>query len=171
MARRCNAADFSQLVAQARLEVPDFNATTDIIVGFPGETDGEWQQTLDFVERIGFGQLHIFTYSPRPGTRAADLPGQVDREIRKARSQELHTLGHRLKKANLEAYIRREFPVLIEGKALAGEDGCEVWGGYTPNFMRVSISIPAGLPLENIIRRVHLESVADSGEQLIATLL
>ena len=171
MARRCATADFSRLIEQARLEVPDFNVTTDIIVGFPGETDDEWRQTLDFVERTGFGQLHIFTYSPRPGTRAAGLPGQVDRETKKARSQELHALGQRLKTANMEACVGRRFPVLIEGKPLTGKDGREIWGGYTPNFLRAAVSAPAGLELENSIREVRLERVADAGERIMATLV
>lgn len=58
--------------------MPLFNITTDIIVGFPGESEQEWQQTLEYVERTGFGHMHIFSYSRREGTKAAEMPGQID---------------------------------------------------------------------------------------------
>ena len=89
MARRVKSSEFETLVQQAREQVPDFNITTDIIVGFPGETEEEWQQTMAFVEHIGFGHLHIFAYSPRPGTRAVTLPNPVSRDVIRDRSQEL----------------------------------------------------------------------------------
>ncbi len=77
MARRCKTDEFAALVEQARARVPDINISTDIIVGFPGETEEEWAETLAFVRRIGFGHIHIFSYSPRQGTKAAALPDHV----------------------------------------------------------------------------------------------
>jgi len=71
MSRRCKVEDFSTLIDQARTAIPDFNVTTDIIVGFPGETEEEWASTLKNVESIGFGHIHIFAFSPREGTKAA----------------------------------------------------------------------------------------------------
>ncbi|HEB95947.1 MAG TPA: tRNA (N(6)-L-threonylcarbamoyladenosine(37)-C(2))-methylthiotransferase MtaB, partial [Sedimenticola thiotaurini] len=116
MARRCKAAEFERLVERARRAVPDFNLTTDIIVGFPGETPEEWRQTLELVGRIGFGHLHIFAYSPRPGTRAATMPDPVPRQVIRERSEQLHALGRRLKRETLSRYPGRRFPVLIEGR-------------------------------------------------------
>jgi len=171
MARRCNTSEFRQLVEEARHAIPNLNITTDIIVGFPGETEVEWQQTLNFVEEIGFSHLHIFTYSPRPGTKAAELPDQVNREIRKARSQTLHTLGQSLRQISLKANIGQKVSVLMEGKPKTEEDGQETWSGYTPNFLRVMVKTTPGLVLENSIQTVQLENITNSGEQLTATLV
>jgi len=171
MARRCSTADFQQLIEQARQKVPNFCATTDIIVGFPGETADEWQQTLAFVEAMQFSHLHIFSYSPRPGTKAAELPGQIDRETQKQRSQELHDLGQKLKQANQQKYLGQTFSVLIENKTEAGETAQTLWSGYTPNFLRVSIATPTGLALENCIRQVRLETLSDTGDYILASLI
>jgi len=83
MARRCKTAEFRQMVEQARTEIPFFNITTDIIVGFPGETEQEWQESLEFIEETGFSHIHIFTYSPRQGTKAATLPNAVPNALKK----------------------------------------------------------------------------------------
>lgn len=166
MARRCKQSEFSRLAELAREQVADFNLTTDIIVGFPGETEAEWQQTLEFVERIGFGHLHIFAYSPRPGTRAASLPNPVSRAVIRQRSEALHQLGEQLKSATLERFVGRRFPVLIEGPPATGEN----WQGYTPNFLRVEIEQPATLSLENRIETVRLQRIGASGDTLIGTL-
>jgi len=171
MARRCSTADFRQLIEQARLQVPNFCVTTDIIVGFPGETDDEWQQTLTFVEQMGFSHLHIFSYSPRPGTKAAELPDHIDRETQKQRSQALHELGQRLKQANQQANLGQEFPVLIEGKAETNEKGEAIWSGYTPNFLRVAIPAPTGLALDNSIQQVRLGALSDTGDHILASLV
>ncbi len=171
MARRCSTADFRQLIEQARQRVPNFCVTTDIIVGFPGETDDEWQQTLTFVEQMGFSHLHIFSYSPRPGTKAAELPEHIDRERQKQRSQALHALGQQLKQANQQANLGEEFPVLVEGKAEAKEKGEAIWSGYTPNFLRVAVQAPTGLALENTIQQVQLKALSDTGDYILATLL
>jgi threonylcarbamoyladenosine tRNA methylthiotransferase MtaB len=139
MARRCKRAEFLALVAQARRSVADFNLTTDILVGFPGEGEADWRQTLELVEAIGFGHLHIFGFSPRPGTRAAELPDPIDPEVIRARSRELHALGERIKRQVLAGYVGRRLPVLIEGRH--GDQG---WAGYTPNFLRVILPEDGG---------------------------
>ena len=123
MARRCRRDEFRQLVSQARARIEGFNITTDIIVGFPGESEVEWQQTLAFVEEVGFGHLHIFAYSPRQGTKAASLPGPVSRDIKRQRSETLHQLGEKMKRQTLKAHLGMTMPILVEGsieKGLAG---------------------------------------------------
>lgn len=168
MARRCKRSEFQRLVDQARREVPDFNISTDIIVGFPGETDNEWRQTLDLVEQVRFGHLHIFAYSPRPGTRAAAMPNPVPRDVIRARSRQLHEIGQRIKKEVLEGYLGRRFAVLIEG-AHATESGC--LAGYTPNFLRISIENPGGNnELVNTIREINCCEVSASGDGLVGEL-
>jgi len=171
MARRCSTADFQQLIEQARQRVPNFCVTTDIIVGFPGETDDEWQQTLSFVEQMQFSHLHIFSYSPRPGTKAAELLGQVDRETQKQRSQSLHDLGQSLKQTNQQANLGQEFSVLFENTTETNEKGEAIWNGYTPNFLRVAAPAPAGAVLENCIRQVQLEALTDTGDHVLASLV
>ncbi len=166
MSRRCRRADFTSLVKQARDRVPDLNLTTDIIVGFPGESPAEWAQTLAFVEEIGFGHLHIFTYSPRPGTKAAGLPDQVAAETKRARSRELHRLAQEMKRATLERYLGRMVPVLIEDQDRDGR-----WSGYTPNFLRVTLAEATGPALGNQIRAVRLEALDTAGETLHGHLL
>lgn len=161
MSRRCRRADFTALVDQARARVPDLNLTTDIMLGFPGESAAEWAQTLAFVEEIGFGHLHIFTFSPRPGTKAAALPDQVDAQTKRARSWQLHRLARDMKRANLERYLGRAFPVLIEDQDQDGR-----WSGYTPNFLRASIPETTESGLGNQICSVSLEAVDAAGETL-----
>jgi threonylcarbamoyladenosine tRNA methylthiotransferase MtaB len=168
MARRCKTSEFQRITEQARGQVPDFNLTTDVIVGFPGETEAEWRQTLDYVEHIGFGHLHIFAFSPRPGTRAASLPDPVPRELIRARSQALHELGQRLKQETLERYLGRRMQVLVEDRQL--ETGNE-WSGYTPNFLRVALAIAdtQDRDLSNRILDVTLTGIAPEGDRLQAS--
>ena len=93
MARRCKTEEFTAIVTQLRDKIPHFNITTDIIVGFPAESEQEWQDSFDTIQNIGFGHIHIFTYSRREGTKAATLPDQVHNDIKKHRSQQLHELA------------------------------------------------------------------------------
>jgi threonylcarbamoyladenosine tRNA methylthiotransferase MtaB len=159
MARRCKSEEFARLVAQARRQVPDINITTDIIVGFPGETAREWEESLRFIETLGFGDIHVFTYSLREGTKAAAMGGQVPVEIKKERSRVLHELALAQKRALLERFAGREMPVLWENR----KDGAD--RGYTPNYLRVAQPTPeAGL--SNRITQVRLSEVDASGEFL-----
>jgi threonylcarbamoyladenosine tRNA methylthiotransferase MtaB len=169
MARRCRTAEFAAMLAEARAAVPDLHVTTDIIVGFPGESDAEWAQTLAFVEQQGFGHLHIFAYSPRAGTKAAALANPVPRDLKRRRSEQLHTLGERLKRQTLARFVGRDCEVLIEGRPTAGEDGTPQWSGYTPNFLRVTLR--SGRNLENRLVRVRCDAVCSDGKALVGTPL
>ncbi|MCB1761281.1 MAG: tRNA (N(6)-L-threonylcarbamoyladenosine(37)-C(2))-methylthiotransferase MtaB [Gammaproteobacteria bacterium] len=168
MARRCKRAEFQRLVESARATVADLNLSTDIIVGFPGEQEQDWRQTLDLCEQIGFGHIHIFAFSPRSGTRAAALPDSLPREVIRARSQQLHELGRRMKRELLQTQLGRRYPVLFEGDPQF--DG--VAGGYSPNFLRVGVDSPVGCgSLCNRIHLVRITAVADDGESLLGELL
>ncbi len=164
MSRRCRSAEYRRLVAQARDQVRGFNVTTDIIVGFPGETEHEWQQTLEFAERMGFGHIHVFAYSPRSGTKAADMPGQLPREVKRERSRQLHALAAASRRQVLERSIGAEYEVLVEGR----DAGDGRWSGYTPNFLRVELQDEPDSDLENLIVRVRCLKLSDDGERLIA---
>ena len=141
MARRCNTTEFAQLVDRLRRSVPDINITTDLIVGFPGETEAEWQETLGFVEHIGFGRIHTFGFSARQGTAAAAMPGQVASHVKKVRSRDLHELAESQGIAFAARYLGQTLPVLWEGLRRQ-EDGSSRIFGYTPNYLKV------GMPVE-----------------------
>ena len=156
MSRRCKTEDFAQLLNQARDVNPLFNITTDIIVGFPGETEEEWQQSLSFIEQCQFGHIHIFAFSPREGTKAATLPDQMSRDIKRQRSEELHQLAARMKQANLEKMLGQQTSVLFEGNQQLNPDASITWSGYTPNFQRVKVTTKRN-DLCNQILDVQLE--------------
>ena len=140
MARRCKTHAYDELTTALVKAVPNFNITTDIIAGFPGETDEEWRESLAFIETQRFGHIHAFTYSEREGTKAASLPDSVPMAVRQERSRELHQLAERLKQAQLERSVGETADVLWErGREMAEEDGSTVWRhqGYTPNYQRV----------------------------------
>ena len=165
MSRRCKTETFRDLVEQARREVPGFNVTSDIIVGFPGETDDEWSQTLEYIESVGFGHLHIFTYSQREGTKAARLPDQVDTATKKLRSLQLHQLADRLKQDFASNFIGCDMPVLWEKQRL---DGFKAhYSGYTPNYMKVETTVDSTVMLENRIMQTHLTGYSAERQALI----
>jgi len=162
MARRCKTDEFSAIVNRLRMQIPHFNITTDIIVGFPGETEQEWQDSFDFIERTGFGHIHIFTYSPREGTKAATLPDQLSNEIKKQRSQQLHELADTMKRQFFEANVGHSFPVLWEGYSEELDAGKKRVFGYTPNYLRVGCVINQDESLENQIIKARLTAVAEN---------
>lgn len=161
MARRCKTSEFSAIVNRLRAQIPHFNVTTDIIVGFPGETEQEWRESFDFIEQTGFGHVHIFTYSPREGTKAAALPDQLSNEVKKRRSQQLHELADNMKRRVFEANVGNEFPVLWEGYSEALDAGKKRVFGYTPNYLRVGCVINRDESLENQIIKARLTAVAE----------
>ncbi|MGD2116752.1 MAG: tRNA (N(6)-L-threonylcarbamoyladenosine(37)-C(2))-methylthiotransferase MtaB [Chromatiales bacterium] len=163
MARRCRTEEFHELVRQARSSVPGFNITTDIIVGFPGETEQEWQQSIEFIESVGFGHVHIFAFSPRAGTKAATLAHPISQEIKRERSQQLHDLASRMKAEQLQAMVGRDCEVLFEGNPQELENGTTSWSGYTENFFRVSLT-SSGQDLYNRIETVRIIGVSENHE-------
>ncbi len=88
--------------------------TTDVIVGFPGETDEEFEETFEFCKRIGFSQMHIFTFSPRPGTRAAEMPNSVDPQVAQARHQRLADLAKEMTLEFNQSFVGQTVDVLVE---------------------------------------------------------
>lgn len=110
--------------------------TTDVIVGFPGETEEEFEQTKAYLERIHFYEMHIFKYSKRKGTRAAVMPDQIDEQIKAARSEKLTALGHDMSKEFRKFYIGKNEEVLFEEKAVIGDK--EYFVGYTKEYVKVA---------------------------------
>jgi len=171
MSRRCKTADFKRLIDTARKEVPDFNVTTDVIVGFPGETEKEWQESIEFIRLTEFSHIHIFSYSTREGTKAAGLPNQVSKVEKKKRSVQLHQLAAEMKKSYLEKHINREFPILWEGNSITDKTECTRYFGYTPNFIRAQIDVNPGETLTNKILRARITSVHSNGKNILSKLI
>ncbi|MEE9344178.1 MAG: tRNA (N(6)-L-threonylcarbamoyladenosine(37)-C(2))-methylthiotransferase MtaB, partial [Methylococcales bacterium] len=161
MARRCKTTDFATMISKMRTQIADLNITTDMITGFPGETDAEWQQTLEFVEQMQFGSIHIFPYSPREGTRAATLPNQVNPAIRKARASQLAEISQQLKINTMQTFLNQRVAVLWETeKYSAAEDKTLIYG-YTPNYIRVAMeSSDSSAAQSNSINLVTLTNIA-----------
>lgn len=110
--------------------------TTDVIVGFPGEIEEEFEQTKAYLEHIHFYEMHIFKYSKRKGTRAAAMPDQIDEQIKAARSEKLIALGHDMSKEFRKFYIGKNEEVLFEEKAVIGDK--EYFVGYTKEYVKVA---------------------------------
>lgn len=173
MSRRCKTAEFARLVEYAREQVPNFNVTTDIIVGFPNETEQEWQDSLAFVEQIGFGHIHIFAYSPREGTKAARLPNPVPHDIKKQRSQVMHELAAKLRQAALQTQLTQTVDVLWEKAQPVNPHnplGQVRVNGYTPNFFKVSTTVAATKLLENKITATNITAIDETDLRLIGEL-
>lgn len=171
MARRCRSDEFADLVAEARRHIPDVNITTDIIVGFPGETDAEWAESLAFVERMHFGHIHVFGYSPRHGTKAATLPNPVPDAAKKDRSRRLHESAARMKRQQLERHVGRQWDVLWEGYREPQPDGRVRQYGYTPHYLRVATDVPVTVDLAHRLLPVHVERLDEGGDLLIGGVL
>ncbi|HIE51695.1 MAG TPA: tRNA (N(6)-L-threonylcarbamoyladenosine(37)-C(2))-methylthiotransferase MtaB [Armatimonadetes bacterium] len=133
MRRGYRPARFAEIVEQARTLMPDLALTTDVLVGFPGETEEQFQHTYDFCRRMRFSRMHIFKYSPRPGTEAAALPDQIPPAEKERRSRSLHALRDELALAFHQQFVGRRVEVLMETVA----DG---WArGLTPHYVRVLV--------------------------------
>lgn len=153
MRRRYTTEEFLQAAARLRAYFPGCALTTDVIAGFPGETEDEFKQTLDFLQRVGFARLHVFPYSARKGTKAADMPNQVPKAVREARAREMIALGRRTARTYCESLLQTVQPVLFE----TAEEG--VSRGYTPQYMEVTVP---DAPLGEIVT-VRLTELAGEG--------
>ncbi|MCK5735378.1 MAG: tRNA (N(6)-L-threonylcarbamoyladenosine(37)-C(2))-methylthiotransferase MtaB, partial [Spirochaetaceae bacterium] len=114
MKRQYTAAEFETIAEKLRDKIPGFNITTDVIVGFPGESEEDFADTLAVCKRIGFGHIHTFPYSRRDGTRAVDMDGQISQGVKKTRAEEVRKLSQRTKRAYRESLIGSELEVLVE---------------------------------------------------------
>jgi threonylcarbamoyladenosine tRNA methylthiotransferase MtaB len=167
MARRTNQASFRELVTAARAHIPDLNLSTDIITGFPGETEADFAESLAYVEEMAFARLHVFTYSQRPGTAAAKMPGQLPNAVKKERTRRMIELGEKLSLAFHDQFVGQVRYVLWETAVGADKDGLR-WLGYTDNYIRVHAHGTADL--FNRVTLVRLtESRSDGMSGIIET--
>jgi threonylcarbamoyladenosine tRNA methylthiotransferase MtaB len=153
MARKTTPASFRDLVTAARQIKPDVAITTDIIAGFPGETEDEFAESLAFVKEMNFAGGHAFTYSPRPGTGAARMKGQIRPEVAKERNAMYRAAFEESATAYRQKFIGRTLSVLWESTAKLDEHGWQM-EGHTGNYLRVNAI--ASAPRWNEIDNVEL---------------
>ena len=160
MRRRYVAADYRTLLARIRSAIPDVAITTDVMVGFPGETDEEFAVSRQFVAEQGFAQIHVFPYSTRKRTTASKLPDHVDPETKRRRTDDMLALAANSASQFRERFVGRTFPVLFECRSqpLRGD---VAWEGLTDNYLRVRV--PCDENLTNAVADVHVDGVADDG--------
>lgn len=158
MARKTTTESFRKLILAARSVIPDVSITTDLIAGFPGETDEEFSQTLDFVNEMQFSGGHVFSYSPRPGTGATRMKGQIKPELRKRRNRILQEALEESAKSHRERFIGRTMSVLWESTTEYGEYGWRM-EGWTGNYLRVGAVAPS--PRWNEVDNVRLDDADD----------
>jgi len=132
MNRHYTAAEYLTLAKKLRAAFPDCTLTTDMMVGFAGETDADFQESVQFAETVGFEKIHVFPYSVRQGTRAADFDGQVEKSVKEARAAVLLDTAKRLRTAFLKRQIGKTVEVLCEHKTENGQHF-----GYTANYTPV----------------------------------
>ena len=159
MNRKYDTARFYESVSLLRQYFDRPAITTDLITGFPGETEEEFAQTLAFIEKCGFAAMHIFPYSVRPGTKAAAMPDQCTAAVKEQRAARAAETAERMKQAYLRGCIGQTYPVLFEQE----KNGLYV--GHAPNYCQVGVR---GEDLHNAVRNVRIEAVG--GDMLIGEL-
>ena len=158
MNRRYRTEEFKKIVTLIRKYYSDVNLTTDIIVGFPGETDEEFNKTFNFLEEIKFYKMHIFKYSPRKGTKAAEMKNQVSGEVKEKRSRKLIELSNKYTNEYNKKYLDEELEVLFE------EEKEGYYLGHTGNYILVKCR--SNIDLSNELIRVKCYCLED--EAIIA---
>ncbi len=160
MARKTTPDAFAALVAAARRWIPEVALTTDVIAGFPGETEAEFAAGLAFIRSMRFSGGHVFTYSARPGTAAARMPNQVPVSVRKARNAQLRAVFSEAQSAYQQRFVGQELDVLWESAISNGPEGWQM-SGLTDNYLRVTSLTPKGF--WNRISPVHLDGIRSGG--------
>lgn len=155
MNRKYNTAEYYEKVDLIRKYFPNAGITTDVIVGFPGETDEEFKQTLEFVQKIGFSKIHVFKFSPRKGTKAYSMKDQVPSSIKEERSKILIDVSDSMMKDFNKKLIGCKADVLFESK-FQGEG---LYEGYTTNYVRVFKKSESDLVGQ--IKKVTLKEILD----------
>lgn len=135
MNRKYSTHDFLMSVRYLKEAYNRPGITTDIIVGFPGETEEEFKKTCEFINKIGFLDLHIFKYSPREGTIAANMANQIDEEIKTNRSKELMNIRNKIHNSFISSYINHSLEVLVEETVVENEN--EYYIGHTSNYIKI----------------------------------
>ena len=160
MKRKYDTARYYESICLLREFFPGCAITTDMIVAFPGETEEEFRQSLDFIKKCGFADMHIFPYSRRPGTPAADMPGQLPNAVKEERSRRAIAIAEQMSREYRESLIGTTQTALFEDR-----EG-EYFTGHTPNYIKVYAQ---GENLHNQIRQVTIREVFKDG--VLGTIL
>ena len=150
MNRRYTTQQFEEIVKRLRKAYDNVNLTTDIIVGFPGETEEEFAKTYKFLKKIKFYKMHIFKYSPRKGTRAEQMPQQIEPQLKEERSKKLIELSDKNEKEYNSEYVGKRVEVLWE------EQKNEIYKGHTKNYVLVEMKAKPSENKENVIESVQI---------------
>ena len=137
MHRPYDTEQYRQEMARIRQAVPDIALSTDLMVGFPGETDEQFANSLRFCDEIAFSSMHIFKYSPREGTPAAGYAEQISNEVKDARSKQMQKIAEKNMLHYMAQHLGQQVEVLIEEQR---EDG--LWLGHTDNYLHVAVDGP-----------------------------
>ena len=156
MNRKYDTARYYESVVLLRQWFEDPGITTDLIVGFPGESEAEFGETLAFIEKCGFSAMHIFPYSRRPGTPADKMPGQVTKAVKENRTHRAAQVAVQMEENYLRSFVGQELPVLFEESV---PDRPGLWRGHAPNYAEVWCE--SGEPLHNQVRRVAVTAVEE----------
>lgn len=144
--------DYLAMVERATSTIADLVLSTDLMVGFPGETDDEFAESLDVVKRVGFGKVHVFPFSPRPGTAAAAMTDHVPHDVVKARLARVADVAQAAAVRCRERFIGRTVDVLVEGRTRDGRH----WHGFTPSYLKTLFALD-NAPVGGV-QRVRVES-------------
>ncbi|MFO7887998.1 MAG: tRNA (N(6)-L-threonylcarbamoyladenosine(37)-C(2))-methylthiotransferase MtaB [Eubacteriales bacterium] len=155
MNRNYTKEEFKEKVEIIRKYIPNCGITTDIIVGFPGETEEEFNETYDFVKKIGFSRIHVFKFSPREGTRAYKMKKKVNGKIKNKRSRKMIKLGEILEKKFCEKFLGKEVEVLFEK-----QDNEGFYEGYTSNYLHFKCKSKENL--ENMVKKCFVKNILDN---------
>jgi threonylcarbamoyladenosine tRNA methylthiotransferase MtaB len=142
MRRHYDVAAYRDLIARVLACLPQCGLGSDMLVGFPGETEAHFERTYQVVESLPFSYLHVFSYSSRPGTPAAKYPDQVHPMAKKERSQRLRTLGQAKRRAFAERFLGDTVQILLESKR---DKAGQLLSGLTENYIRVHVDAPEAL--------------------------
>jgi len=153
MNRKYTTTEYVAAADKLRQSFPQSTLTTDIIVGFPGESNEDFAESMDFVKKMGFFRVHVFPYSPKKGTPAADMPHQIGQSLKKQRSQQMRDLANKLNLITYQQYLRKTVPVLFESKVNG------YWEGHSTQYL--TIRVKSKLGLENNIVAVDLKHIKD----------
>ena len=160
MARRYNSARYHTLVTTARRLIPGVAISTDIITGFPGESESDFEQTFQLASELQFAKSHVFRFSPRQGTAAARMRGQIKDEVKKARSEQLLALNDEHSRLFRQQFLGSTVQVLLEDRKHGR------WEGLTDNYLRVEIvDLPESetRDWQNTLVNAHLSHLAEDG--------
>ena len=154
MNRRYTSAEYYEKCCILRKYFDNPALTTDVIVGFPGETEEEFRESLEFVDRVNFYETHIFKYSRRAGTKAADMDGQVSEQIKTRRSARMIAMGEQKRRAYEEGFIGKEVEVLVEEPAEI--DGKVMQVGHTKEYIKIALDRKENL--KNCVVKVQIDN-------------